>query len=279
MSIELTETFRSFGGEQRRYTHASETTGTEMVFSVYLPPGAEDGNVPVLYWLSGLTCTDKNFVEKSGFQRYAAEHGIAVVAPDTSPRGTDHPGEHDDWDFGSGAGFYVDATQAPWKENYRMFSYVTEELPNLVEPALALLPKRGISGHSMGGHGALIAALRLPERYTSVSAFAPICNPTNVPWGEKAFSHYLGEDRSRWTEWDATLLLKKHGFERPILIDQGDKDNFLEPQLHPSAFEEVARAKNVDVTLRLQAGYDHSYYFVSSFIGDHIAHHANALKG
>lgn len=278
MSIELTETFRSFGGEQRRYTHASKATGTEMVFSVYLPPGAQDGNVPVLYWLSGLTCTDKNFVEKSGFQRYAAEHGIAVVAPDTSPRGTNFPGEHDDWDFGSGAGFYVDATNAPWDKNYRMFSYVTEELPSIVEPALALTPKRGISGHSMGGHGALIAALRLPERYASVSAFSPICNPTQVPWGQKAFSHYLGEDEAAWKAWDASELLKKQRFETPILVDQGEDDNFLSQQLHPHALKDAAEASGSSVELRMQPGYDHSYYFVSSFIGDHIAHHAKALK-
>lgn len=279
MSIELTENIRSFGGQQRRYTHTSKMTGTEMVFSVYLPPGAEDGGVPVLYWLSGLTCNDKNFVEKSGYQRYAAEHGIAVVAPDTSPRGTDFAGEHDDWDFGSGAGFYVDATNAPWDKNYRMWSYVTEELPNLVEAELNLGPKRGISGHSMGGHGALVAALRLPERYSSVSAFAPITNPVEVPWGQKAFSNYLGDDKKAWEAYDASLLLKAHGSKLPILVDQGTDDGFLEPQLHPHALEAAAKESGAKLELRMQEGYDHSYYFVSSFIGDHIAHHANALKG
>lgn len=279
MTLELIETIRSFGGEQRRYKHQSKETGTEMVFSVYLPPGAENGGVPVLYWLSGLTCTDKNFVEKSGYQRYAAEHNIAVVAPDTSPRGLDLPGEHDSWDFGSGAGFYVDATNAPWSTNYRMFSYVTDELPNLVEPALNLLPVRGISGHSMGGHGALVAALRLPERYRSVSAFAPITNPTEVPWGHKAFTHYLGEDRSTWEAYDAVCLLRSKGTKLPILVDQGASDSFLEPQLHPHALEAAARDAKAELTLRIHAGYDHSYYFVSSFIGAHIAHHAQALRG
>lgn len=279
MTLELIETIRSFGGEQRRYKHQSKETGTEMVFSVYLPPGAENGGVPVLYWLSGLTCTDKNFVEKSGYQRYAAEHNIAVVAPDTSPRGLDLPGEHDSWDFGSGAGFYVDATNAPWSTNYRMFSYVTDELPNLVEPALNLLPVRGISGHSMGGHGALVAALRLPERYRSVSAFAPITNPTEVPWGHKAFTHYLGEDRSTWEAYDAVCLLRSKGTKLPILVDQGANDSFLEPQLHPHALEAAARDAKAELTLRIHAGYDHSYYFVSSFIGAHIAHHAQALRG
>lgn len=278
MSIELTENIRSFGGQQRRYTHTSKVTGTEMVFSVYLPPGAEDGGVPVLYWLSGLTCNDKNFVEKSGYQRYAAEHGIAVVAPDTSPRGTDFPGEHDDWDFGSGAGFYVDATNAPWDKNYRMWSYVTEELPNLVEAELNLGPKRGISGHSMGGHGALVAALRLPERYSSVSAFAPITNPVEVPWGQKAFSNYLGDDKKAWEAYDASLLLKSKGTKLPILVDQGTDDGFLEPQLHPQALEAAGKEAGAKLNLRMQEGYDHSYYFVSSFIGDHIAHHAKALK-
>lgn len=278
MPLELIETIRSFGGEQRRYKHQSKETGTEMVFSVYLPPGAENGGVPVLYWLSGLTCTDKNFVEKSGYQRYAAEHNIAVVAPDTSPRGLDLPGEHDSWDFGSGAGFYVDATNAPWSTNYRMFSYVTDELPNLVEPALNLLPVRGISGHSMGGHGALVAALRLPERYRSVSAFAPITNPTEVPWGHKAFTHYLGEDRSTWEAYDAVCLLRSKGTKLPILVDQGASDSFLEPQLRPHALEAAARDAKAELTLRIHAGYDHSYYFVSSFIGDHIAHHAKMLR-
>ena len=279
MTLELTETIRSFGGEQRRYKHTSKQTGTEMVFSVYLPPGAEKGGVPVLYWLSGLTCNDKNFVEKSGYQRYAAEHGIAVVAPDTSPRGLDLPDEHKDWDFGSGAGFYVDATNAPWDKNYRMYSYVTDELPNLIEPALNLLPKRGISGHSMGGHGALVAALRLPDRYSSVSAFAPITNPTNVPWGHKAFSNYLGEDRSTWEAYDASLLLKANGSKLAILVDQGTKDGFLEPQLHPHTLETAAKQAGAKLELRMQEGYDHSYYFVSTFIGDHIAHHAKVLKG
>lgn len=279
MSLERVEDIACFGGFQRRYKHQSKTTGTEMVFSVYLPPGAENGGVPVLYWLSGLTCTDKNFVEKAGAQRYAAEHGIAIVAPDTSPRGLDLPGEHADWDFGSGAGFYVDATNAPWNTNYRMFSYVTQELPDLVESSLKLLPKRGISGHSMGGHGALVAALRLPERYASVSAFAPICNPVNVPWGQKAFSNYLGDDKKAWEAWDAACLLKASGSRLTLLVDQGTKDQFLEAQLHPNALEEAGKSRGARVNVRMREGYDHSYYFISSFIGEHVAHHAKALLG
>lgn len=278
MSLELIENIRSFGGEQRRYKHSSLETGTEMVFSVYLPPNVDLASAPILYWLSGLTCTDKNFVEKSGYQRYAAEHGVVVIAPDTSPRGLDLPGEHDSWDFGSGAGFYVNATNAPWDKNYRMFAYVTEELPNLIEGALVLKGKRGVSGHSMGGHGALVAALRLPERYASVSAFAPIANPTAVPWGHKAFSNYLGEDRAQWEAWDASLLLRAKGTKLELLIDQGAADSFLEPQLHPHALEAAAKSVSADLTLRIHEGYDHSYYFVASFIGEHIAHHAKALR-
>lgn len=279
MTLERIEEIHCFGGLQLRYKHQSRETGTEMVFSVFLPPGAEKGGVPVLYYLSGLTCTDKNFVEKSGYQRYAAEHNIAVVAPDTSPRGLDLPGEHDSWDFGSGAGFYVDATNAPWDKNYRMFSYVTDELPTLIEKELNLGPKRGITGHSMGGHGALVAALRLPERYSSVSAFAPITNPTQVPWGHKAFSNYLGDDRSTWEAYDAVCLLRSKGTSLPMLVDQGAKDGFLEPQLHPQALQAAASEAKAELTLRIHPGYDHSYYFVSSFIGDHIAHHAKALHG
>lgn len=278
MTLELTETIRSFGGEQRRYKHLSKETCTEMVFSVYLPPNTDLAGAPILYWLSGLTCNDKNFVEKSGFQRYAAEHGVVVIAPDTSPRGLDLPGEHENWDFGSGAGFYVNATNAPWDKNYRMFAYVTEELPALVEGALGLQGKRGISGHSMGGHGALVAALRLPERYLAVSAFAPITNPTQVPWGHKAFSNYLGDDRTTWEAYDASALLREKGTKLALLVDQGAADSFLEPQLHPHALEEAAKSVNADLTLRIHEGYDHSYYFVASFIGEHIAHHAKALR-
>ncbi len=275
--MKLIENIRSFGGEQRRYTHLSQETGTDMVFSVYLPPQAQKGPVPVLYWLSGLTCTDKNFVEKSGFQRYAAEHGIAVVAPDTSPRGLDLPGEHDDWDFGSGAGFYVNATQAPWDQHYRMFAYVTEELPSLIEKELNLGPRRAISGHSMGGHGALICALKCPDRYLSVSAFSPITHPTQVPWGQKAFSNYLGNEADSWNAWDATELMKAKGSTLPFLIEQGTADGFLKEQLHPHAIEQAAQHANVDLTLHLREGYDHSYYFIASFIGEHLAWHAARL--
>jgi len=273
---------RSFGGWHRRYRHRSSSLGCDMVFAVYLPPQAEQpgARLPVLYWLSGLTCTDENFMQKAGAQRVAAELGLVIVAPDTSPRGEGVPDDPDGaWDFGLGAGFYLNATQEPWARHYRMYDYVVSELPALVEANLPVDGRRGIAGHSMGGHGALICALKNPGRYRSVSAFAPISNPMDCPWGQKAFSRYLGEDRARWREWDACALIAQAGERLPILVDQGESDDFLRDQLKPEALESAARAAGHPLTLRRQPGYDHSYYFIASFIEDHLRHHAAALHG
>lgn len=267
-----------FGGWQDVYRHRSATLDCEMNFAIYLPPQAQDGPVPVLYWLSGLTCTEQNFITKAGAQRYAAEHGIAIVAPDTSPRG-DAVADADGYDLGKGAGFYVNATQAPWAAHYRMYDYVADELPALVEANFPVTSMRAISGHSMGGHGALVVALRNPGRYRSVSAFSPIVAPAGVPWGEKAFSAYLGDDREAWTRYDASELVKSAAEKLPILIDQGEADEFLDTQLKPWLLKEAADAAGYPVYLRMQPGYDHSYYFIASFIGEHIAHHAAALRG
>ncbi|KXS53353.1 MAG: S-formylglutathione hydrolase [Marinobacter sp. T13-3] len=274
---ELLASNKCFGGWLKRYKHTSTATGTEMVFAIYLPPQAQTEKVPVLYWLSGLTCTDENFMQKAGAQRMAAELGIALVAPDTSPRGTELPGEHDSYDFGSGAGFYVNATREPWAAHYNMFDYVTEELPALVEQYFPVTDKRAISGHSMGGHGALICALKKPGRYASVSAFAPIANPVNCPWGEKAFGGYLGDDRESWKAWDACELVTTAKEKLPLLVDQGEADNFLKEQLKPEALEAAFKAAGYPLELRLQPGYDHSYFFIASFIEDHLRHHARAL--
>ncbi|UCV05470.1 S-formylglutathione hydrolase [Dechloromonas denitrificans] len=280
MSIENISCQKSFGGWHKRYRHRSTVLNCDMTFAVYLPPQVELGEkLPVLYWLSGLSCSDENFMQKAGAQRLAAELGIIIVAPDTSPRGAEVPGDPDGgWDFGLGAGFYLNATQTPWDRHYRMHDYVVHELPALIEASFLVSDKRGISGHSMGGHGALVCALRNPGRYQSLSAFAPIANPMTVPWGEKAFSRYLGEDRSTWREWDASLLIAKAAEQLPILIDQGDRDDFLLTQLKPETLRSAATAANHPLTLRLQAGYDHSYYFIASFIDDHLRHHAKALK-
>jgi S-formylglutathione hydrolase len=249
-----------------------------MQISVFLPVEAESRPVPVLYYLSGLTCTEENVTAKSGAQRYAAEHGLALVAPDTSPRDLDLPGEHDDWDFGSGAGFYVDATKSPWSDHYRMYDYVTEELPRIIAGSQPIDTQRAsITGHSMGGHGALVVALRNPTRYASVSAFAPIASPTRCPWGEKALSAYLGSDRSTWTAYDASLLVADTQHPAEILIDQGSADGFLEEQLKPELFEAACNDSGQALRLRIQDGYDHSYYFIATFIGEHIAHAAKAL--
>lgn len=280
MPLTLISENRSFGGWHRRYRHAATSTGCAMTFAVFLPPQAEHGPVPVLYWLSGLTCTDENFMQKAGAHRIAAELGIAIVAPDTSPRGSDVPGDPDGaWDFGHGAGFYVNATQAPWKAHYRMHDYVVHELPALVEANLPVTAARAISGHSMGGHGALVCALRNPGRYRSVSAFAPISNPMDCPWGHKALSRYLGEDREAWREWDACELIAGASERLPLLVDQGEADSFLAEQLKPDALARACAIAGHPLNLRRQPGYDHSYYFIASFIEDHLRHHAAALLG
>ena len=281
MSLELLSSQKSFGGWHQRYRHHSATLSCDMVFAVYLPPQAQEGaQLPVLYWLSGLTCTDENFMQKAGAQRLAAELGLVIVAPDTSPRGAEVPGDPDGaWDFGHGAGFYLNATEQPWATHYRMHDYVVHELPALVEANFPVSDRRGISGHSMGGHGALVCALRNPGRYRSLSAFAPIVNPLACPWGEKAFSRYLGADRDSWKAWDACALLAGASERLPILVDQGDADSFLVAQLKPEALRAAAVAVGHPLTLRLQPGYDHSYYFIASFIDDHLRHHAQALAG
>ncbi len=269
---------RCFGGWQCVYSHASESTGTEMRFSAYLPPQAEQGKVPALYFLAGLTCTEETFMIKAGAQRLAAELGLMLVACDTSPRGLNLPGDAEHWDFGVGAGFYLDATEAPWAPHYRMGRYVNEELPALVEAQLPAAPgRRGIFGHSMGGHGALVTALRHPQRWQSVSAFAPIANPVAVPWGQKAFGRYLGADESQWREWDASLLMARQPYPGDILVDQGQSDQFLERELHPQALQDAAQRSGQSLQLRLHPGYDHSYWFIQSFIGDHLRHHAAQL--
>ncbi len=278
MSIERIEHRACFGGWQDVYRHRSAALGCEMNVAVYLPPQAESGaKLPVLYWLSGLTCTEQNFITKAGAQRYAAEHGLILVAPDTSPRGDDVP-DAEGYDLGKGAGFYVDAEALPWARHYRMHDYVANELPALIEANFPAGDARGISGHSMGGHGALVIALKHPGRYRSVSAFAPIVAPSRVPWGEKAFDAYLGPDSEAWKAWDATELVKSATEKLPILIDQGRADEFLDGQLKPWLLEDAAQAAGHPLVLRMQPGHDHSYYFIASFIGEHIAHHAAALK-
>lgn len=267
-----------FGGWQDVYEHASTTLGCTMRFAVYLPAQAETAKLPVLYWLSGLTCNEQNFITKAGAQRYAAEHGVILVAPDTSPRGDD-VADADGYDLGKGAGFYVDATQAPWATHYRMYDYVVNELPALIEAQFPVTGARAISGHSMGGHGALVIALKNSGRYRSVSAFSPIVAPSQVPWGEKAFGAYLGDDRAAWRAFDATALVETATERLPLLIDQGDADEFLESQLKPQLLKAACEAAGHPIELRMQAGYDHSYYFIQSFIGEHIAHHAKALRG
>ncbi|WP_339486086.1 S-formylglutathione hydrolase [Pseudomonas sp. EL_65y_Pfl2_R95] len=280
MSLENISCRKSSGGWHKRYRHRSSTLNCDMTFAVYLPPQAEQGvKLPVLYWLSGLTCTDENFMQKAGAHKLAAELGLIIVASDTSPRGEGVPDDPDGaYDFGLGAGFYLNATQEPWARHYRMHDYVVQELPALIEANFPVTDKRGISGHSMGGHGALICALRNPGRYHSLSALAPIVNPINCPWGEKAFTRYLGEERSRWREWDACALLADATERLPMLVDQGDRDDFLVNQLKPEALQAAAQAVGHPLTLRLQPGYDHSYYFIASFIDDHLRHHAAALN-
>ena len=270
---------KSFGGTQGVYTHQSSTVSGEMEFSVYLPPQALSGKVPVLYYLSGLTCTQDNVTTKGGFQRLAAELGIAIVCPDTSPRGTNYPGQDDAYDFGSGAGFYVDATQEPWSATYKMYSYVVDELPSLISDNFAVdTGNAGIFGHSMGGHGALTIGLRNADKYRSISAFSPIVAPSTVPWGQKALAGYLGDDRESWKAHDAVELVRAgHKSNGSILIDQGLGDNFYEEQLKPELFGDACKAAGQSVEIRLQEGYDHSYYFISTFMEDHLRHHAKYL--
>lgn len=280
--LECISSHACHGGEQRFYRHESQTIGLPMKFSVYLPPQAAHGRVPALFYLAGLTCTEETFPIKAGAQQFAAQHGLALVAPDTSPRGAGVPGETDAWDFGVGAGFYVDATEAPWSTHYRMYSYIVDELRETVIGELPIDGARlGIFGHSMGGHGALVLALRNPEIYRSVSAFAPIAATMRCPWGEKALTGYLGADRDAWKPYDASELVARADapkFAAGILIDQGLADQFLESQLYPEVFEAACIAAGQPLTLRWHPKYDHGYYFIQSFIGDHIRHHAEVLR-
>ena len=278
--MELLEEHRCFEGRQQRWRHDSTTLNCAMTFSIFLPPTADNVKPPVLYWLSGLTCNDENFTTKAGAQRVAAELGIALVMPDTSPRGDD-VADDAGYDLGKGAGFYLNATQQPWASHYRMYDYIRDELPALVQAQFAVSDRAAISGHSMGGHGALIMALKNPGKFISVSAFAPIVNPTQVPWGQKAFTNYLGDDEATWQEWDSCALMQASLTDQaiPTLIDQGDADQFLANQLQPAVLAEVARQKSWPLTLRIQPGHDHSYYFIASFIEDHLRFHAEHLFG
>ncbi|ANI28624.1 S-formylglutathione hydrolase [Yersinia entomophaga] len=275
-SIELLEEHRMFGGWQQRYRHISRSLNCNMTFSIYLPPPRDDNPPPVLYWLSGLTCNDENFTLKAGAQRIAAELGLVLVMPDTSPRGEDVPND-ENYDLGQGAGFYLNATQKPWSANFRMYDYVSEELPALIRQHFSVSERQSISGHSMGGHGALMLALRNPQQYQSVSAFAPIVNPCQVPWGRKAFTEYLGEHETKWLQYDSCHLLFNSDQPLPILVDQGDGDQFLADQLQPAKLAELARQKDWPLTLRIQPGYDHSYFTIATFIEDHLRFHAEYL--
>ena len=280
MTLDIVSSNKSFGGWHKRYRHRSTVLNCDMVFAVYLPPQVEQGaRLPVLYWLSGLTCTDENFMQKAGAQRMAAELGLIIVAPDTSPRGEGVPDDPDKaWDFGLGAGFYLNATQEPWARHYRMYDYVVHELPTLIEANFPVSDRRGIAGHSMGGHGALTLALAHPGRYAAVSAFAPIAAPSQVPWGEKALTAYLGADRSRWTRHDSVAAIRAGARLPDLLVDVGTADSFLETQLRPDLLEAACADARIPLTLRRQPGYDHSYYFVSSFMADHLAWHAARLR-
>ncbi|WP_079724518.1 S-formylglutathione hydrolase [Pseudoxanthomonas indica] len=266
-----------FGGWQDVYRHRSTVLDSTMNFAVYLPPQAAQSRLPVLYWLSGLTCNEQNFITKAGAQRYAAEHGVILVAPDTSPRGDD-VADAEGYDLGKGAGFYLNATQAPWASHYRMHDYIVDELPALIEAELAASDVRAISGHSMGGHGALSIALRNPGRYRSASAFSPIVAPSQVPWGQKAFTAYLGEDRQAWKAWDTVELIASAREHLPLRVDQGEADEFLREQLRPELLQAACERVGHPLDLRLHAGYDHSYYFIASFIGEHVAWHAQHLR-
>ena len=279
--MEIIERNRSFDGEQLRIKHHSQALSCDMIFALYLPPQAATKKVPVLWWLSGLTCNDQNFVTKAGSQRIAAELGIAIIAPDTSPRGDDVPDdENKAWDFGLGAGFYINATQVPFNKHYRMYDYVQSELPALVAkefPDKIDVSRQSISGHSMGGHGALTLAIRNPQQYKSVSAFSPIVAPMQCPWGEKAFGNYFGNDKTLWAEHDTCELIGARGYDKPILVEQGLADNFLANQLKPELLEEACKKSNVSLTVNRREGYDHSYYFISTFFEHHLRYHAQYL--
>ena len=270
---------QSFGGQQLRYKHQSAVLNCEMTFSIYLPPQASQGPVPVLYWLSGLTCTDENFVQKAGAQQHAAEHGIAVVCLDTSPRGEGVADDPDAaYDMGLGAGFYVNATQQPWAEHYQMYSYVVDELPALINAQFPVDGQRAaVSGHSKGGHGALSIALKNPGQFKSVSAFSPICSPLNCPWGHKTLGNYLGADRDSWAQYDTVALVAEASEHLPVLVDQGEADNFLDEQLKTPLLIEAAKRAGFPMDIRMQPEYDHSYFFIATFIGEHMAFHARAL--
>ncbi len=282
-TLELLSEHRCFDGVQRFYRHASTTIGLPMRFSVYLPPAALQGKAcPAVFFLAGLTCTEETFMIKAGAQRTAAREGLILVAPDTSPRDAGVAGETDHWDIGTGAGFYLDATQEPWRQHYRMYSYIVDELHGLISASLPVRENRiGIMGHSMGGHGALVLGLRNPARFRSVSAFAPIAAPSQCPWGQKAFSTYLGDDQQTWADYDATALMSRQTsvpFPDGILIDQGLSDQFLAEQLHPGRFQAACQAAGQPLRLREHDGYDHGYYFISTFMEDHLMHHARLLK-
>nr|WP_234990106.1 S-formylglutathione hydrolase [Altererythrobacter xiamenensis] len=279
MEMETVSENRSHGGTQGVYSHSSGQTGTEMTFSVFVPDHAEGAKLPVLWYLSGLTCTHANVTEKGEYRAACAEHGVIFVAPDTSPRGDDVPDAADEYDFGKGAGFYVDATQQPWSKHYRMRSYIESELSDLIASNFPVdMERQGITGHSMGGHGALTIGLRNADRFTSISAFSPIVAPSQVPWGEKALGRYLGDDRSAWREYDACALIEDSARHPNILVDQGTADNFLEEQLQTHRLAEACNAAGIDATIRMQEGYDHSYYFISTFMAEHVGWHAERLK-
>ncbi|MXP26214.1 S-formylglutathione hydrolase [Altererythrobacter indicus] len=278
MTLDVVSENRSFGGTQGVYKHSSSQTGTEMTFAVFVPDHVEGTKLPVLWYLSGLTCTHANVMEKGDYRQFCAEYGIIFVAPDTSPRGEDVP-DDEAYDFGKGAGFYVDATEEPWAKHYRMRSYIEEELPDLIAANFPVdMERQGITGHSMGGHGALTIALRNPERFRSVSAFAPITSPLNCPWGDKALPGYLGDDQALWREYDAVALIEDGARIADVLVDQGTADNFLEEQLKTPLLVQACDKAGIAATIRMQEGYDHSYYFISTFMGDHIAWAAERLK-
>ena len=279
MQLKEISSNRIFGGYHKRFSHFSTACDCEMVFAIYLPPLAEQGNCPVLYWLSGLTCTDENFSNKAGAQRVAAELGLVLVMPDTSPRGVNIKGEDDSYDFGSGAGFYLNATQLPWSQHYQMYNYVVDELPKLIASEFPVnAAKQSISGHSMGGHGALTIALKNPDRYQSVSAFAPIVAPSQVPWGQKAFAGYLGDDQAAWQAYDAVALIKEGASFPHLLVDQGAADDFLQEQLKPELLQRACQQAGIPLDLVIHEGYDHSYFFIATFIEKHLRYHAARLS-